>query len=143
MVAGIAAVLWQGLFDRRLAGKLRALASSTTRCAPLPKPPSPAARRLWLPRIAIGLAQGVEPVRADCKAAALQSVAGQRWLSLFRACRWRGFFAPLLLLEGLGDIPIALLALVVGHRGLQRWAAWVCIITGASRTAIRRMPAWR
>ena len=75
--------------------------------APAPSPPS--AKRLWLPRIAIGLAQGVGLF------ALTQSRALNLWPGndgyLFAALSLAGLFAPLLLIEGLGDIPIALLAL--------------------------------
>jgi hypothetical protein len=75
--------------------------------APAPSPPP--AKRLWLPRIAIGLAQGMGLF------ALTQSRTLNLWPGndgyLFAALSLAGLFAPLLLIEGLGDIPIALLAL--------------------------------
>lgn len=79
--------------------------------SPVSKPAetAAAAERLWLPRIAIGLTQGVGLFLL------LQSRALTHWPGndgyLFSALALAGLFAPLLLLEGLGEIALPLLGL--------------------------------
>ena len=74
-----------------------------------PAAQAPRTPRLSLPRIAIGLAQGVGLFLL------LQSRSLDLWPGrdgyLFSALSLAGLLAPLLLLEGLGEIPIALLGL--------------------------------
>lgn len=87
--------------------------------APLPPPvlPSEAANtnrapRLWLMRLGIGLAQGLGLYLL------LQLRAAGMWPGsdpyLFAALALAGIFAPLVLLEGLGEIPTRLLSLWTG-----------------------------
>jgi len=75
----------------------------------VPAPPLPKAPRLWLPRLVIGLAQGVGLFLL------LQSRALNQWPGndgyLFSALALAGLFAPLLLLEGLGEIALPVLLL--------------------------------
>jgi hypothetical protein len=74
-----------------------------------PAPPPPRAARLWLPRLVIGLAQGIALF------ALLQSRSLGQWPGsdgyIFAALSLALLFAPLLLLEGLGEIPLAVLGL--------------------------------
>ena len=75
----------------------------------VPAPPMPKAPRLWLPRLVIGLAQGMGLFLL------LQSRTLNQWPGndgyLFSALALAGLFAPLLLLEGLGEIALPALLL--------------------------------
>ena len=104
-----------------------------------PAPPTPKSARLWVPRIAIGLAQGVGLFLL------LQSRALNLWPGsdgyLFSALALAVLFAPLLLLEGLGDIalPVLLLWTAIAAAALSSvglYHHWRC------RPASRCMQGW-